>query len=44
MNFAKFVRAPSFYRTSPECFEHHSVLIFVKINSVKKSKQKALKY
>ena len=43
MNFAKFVRAPFFYRT-PECFEHHSVLIFVKINSVKQSKQKALKY
>ena len=43
MNFAKYLRT-FFYRTPPERFEHQSVLIFLKLTSVKKKrKQKALK-
>ena len=38
MNFAKFLRTPFFAERL------QSVLIFVKRNSLKKSKQKALKF
>ena len=43
MNFAKYLRT-FFYRTPPERFEHQSVLIFLKLTSVKERKQKALKF
>ena len=42
MNFAKYLRT-FFYRTPPERFEHQSVLIFLKLTSVKKKETKSFK-